>query len=431
MKITFRQFWFVIAIMTIALNALLITGCNGEETSEGSSPTSGPPTEAKKYDALNLYSTSWDTDSSGQSYGSADQIKLSHFSTVKPKQGDVLKFKISGTSSKELKNFQITLFQMQGTNWDTYKWLGASSCVLLPSSFNDYTTEEVTLYNSPNSNDIYVSLNDVLWQKDSDGNYTVGDDGSERFPSTTKNGDIIATITDFSISLVKDSGNGTPGGGGSGGDGWLGNTLTITNAQVYEYDDVKDTFSPSNKTVTGLSYVVHDYSIKSLTEIINGSSSVTLKNGKLNISMGTPKASALTTFDNIVGSSGINSSAKIFRFLSIYNNLNFDDDTIGILQISESGLIEYWYCDRDVNISAKFIYEDDRATSYALNLKTGWNSVIPSYKLESEGNYIETIITGKPSSNSRWIMDHIHMSSGGGGGIPPVVVGGGGSDNQP
>jgi hypothetical protein len=426
---TKKRLW-VIPIITLALTLALVE-CGGEETPGETSRTDGPPTVAE-YDALNLYSTTWDTDSSGQSYGSADQIKLSDFSTVKPKQGDVLKFKISGTSSKELKNFQITLFQMQGTNWDTYKWLGASSCVTLPSSFNDYTTDEVTLYNAPNSNAIYVSLNDVLWQKDSDGNYTVGD-GSERFPSSTKNGDIIATITNFSISLVKDSGNGTPGVN-SGGDGWLGNTLTITNAQVYEYDGV-NTFSPSNKTVTGLSYVVQesDYSIKSLTEIINGSPSVTLKNGKLNISMGTPKASALTTFNTIVGSSGINSSAKIFRFLFIYNNLNFDDDTISILQISESGFIEYWYCDRDVNISAKFIYEDDRApTSYALNLKTGWNSVIPSYKMESEGNYIETISTGKPSSNSRWIMEHMSGSGsdGGGGGIPPVVVGGS-SDNQP
>jgi len=69
-----------------------------------------------------------------------------------------------------------------------------------------------------------------------------------------------------------------------GEDGSLGDTLTIAGAQVYGWD-VDKPGSPYTGTIEGLNYIGN----RLLTDVINGTPSVTLTNGILNVTLGTPK----------------------------------------------------------------------------------------------------------------------------------------------
>jgi len=112
-----RLFGLAVVIAAIALNAMLITGCN-DEPDDSSTHSDG------KYDIIYLKANHWTGSSnSGEQWTSGEQIKLSDFTDVKPKQGDVLKLKISGVSDKELKNFKIELFN-HNSDWSESRYCG-------------------------------------------------------------------------------------------------------------------------------------------------------------------------------------------------------------------------------------------------------------------------------------------------------------------
>jgi uncharacterized repeat protein (TIGR02543 family) len=210
MKNTIKLFG-IIAMVAIIAFAMAFASCGD---GGGEPQDSQDPPEVAHYESIELTSSSWENEGgSGENYGSGARIKLSDFTNVKPKQGDVLQFKISGASNKELKNFKIELFHVTGDDWGTYAWLGNSSpAVELSSPFVDYLTNEFIIEEAPSNRTIYVALTNVLWQKNSDGEYIVGDARSERFPPNTPDGTVMATISNFSISLVvadDDHGGGT------------------------------------------------------------------------------------------------------------------------------------------------------------------------------------------------------------------------------
>jgi hypothetical protein len=163
-----------------------------------------PPPEVANYPLINLTATKWGgADGSAEQWTTGTQIKLSDFTTVKPKKDDVLTFKISGTASEQINNCRIAIFQMQGDNWDTYKWVGESEIDILPNPFEDCIIVCI-IWDDPVPNGVfYVEVINTLWQKGASGEYT--HNSGQTLPPETENGDVMATISNFSISLVVDS----------------------------------------------------------------------------------------------------------------------------------------------------------------------------------------------------------------------------------
>ena len=180
----------------------------------------------------------------------------------------------------------------------------------------------------------------------------------------------------------------------TGEDGSLGDTLTITNAQVYALDGDKPG-SPFNGTVADLKYALIGTPNPLLTNVINGAPSVTLTNGKLNITLGTPKTSELSSLDFLAGPvQGItvsSSGAKIFRFSGFTTSTEWNGGTT-VNQRSANGSVDYWYCDKDVNVTGKVSSQD-----VAMYLKAGWNSVISTQT---------SIKTGKPTADDKWVVSN-------------------------
>ena len=205
---------FLAAILAFTL-ALAFTACKDDDDDGDDGSKNNPPSVAS-YPSINLTASIWNNATgSGENWSSGNQIKLSDFTTVKPKADDVLKFKISGNASKQMNNFGIEIFQMQGDNWDTYQWLGSSSQDNLPNPFENNIIE-CPIWSAPSPNAVfYVGLINALWQKNSEGVYT--HNSGQTLPPGTQNGDVMATISNFSISLVVDSTGGTDSGGTDGG----------------------------------------------------------------------------------------------------------------------------------------------------------------------------------------------------------------------
>jgi len=187
------------------------------------------------------------------------------------------------------------------------------------------------------------------------------------------------------------------GGGESGGNGSLGSTLTITNAQVYsvEYNDGYQ-FFPFNSTVNNLK--IYNYEDSSLNEIIDGNPIITLVNGKLNVTLGTPKISSLKDPTLPPGITASTSGVKMFQISGFTdgppNATNVFQDK---WEINEQGRaicsVDYYYVNKDVKISGT-----SGTTTVAMNLKAGWNSVF--FNTTQTGNTMET---GTPPADYRWM----------------------------
>ena len=194
-----------------------------------------------------------------------------------------------------------------------------------------------------------------------------------------------------------------PNNGNNGGDGSLGNTLTIKDAQVYMWDGDKPG-SQYNGTVEGL-YIGSTLP----TDVIDGTPSVTLTNGKLNVTLGMPKDSALSNLETILGSipEGVTvspSGAKFFMFMGFTNSAEWNGGTTvtQVYQGSGNRWVTYWYCDKDVNITGKNSGTNNGqplTSDYAMYLKSGWNSVIQT--VTGTG---QSIKNGTPTADDKWVV---------------------------
>ena len=166
-----------------------ITACSSPAGGGGGGSSSGPPTEAT-YNIIYLKAGRWHEDDGrgGENLTSGYQIKLSDFTTVRPKQYDVLRFKISGVLSKELSRFHTQIFQSTGNV--SYKWLGMSDETSLPTHFNERIFDTV-IYDAPDPNSVYYV--ELIKNYDIDSGETLG---------STLNGTTMATISNFKINLV-------------------------------------------------------------------------------------------------------------------------------------------------------------------------------------------------------------------------------------
>jgi len=231
------------------------------------------------------------------------------------------------------------------------------------------------------------------------------------------------------VGCVEDPTDGSGGGdeddliGGDeddliGGDGSMGSTLTITNTQVYSINWSNGATIQFDGTVQGLTCIgvvsrdattVFDEP-KLLNNFIDGNPTVTLTNGKLNITLGTPKASSLNDLNASTMPSGITVSTTGVKTFSISSICNSSGDTdvlqyqpyiVYSLERYPRVLVTYTYSNKDVNISGKST--DAMSTyTYAMNLKAGWNSVIQTI---TEGTSLSVIRkTGKPPDDCTWIV---------------------------
>ncbi|MDR0494120.1 MAG: hypothetical protein LBG95_00620 [Treponema sp.] len=247
--------WALAAILAIFSIMVGFTACDDA----GEEPPQDPP-EVAHYDTLHLGAGRWSgADGSGEHWSSGTGIKLSDFTKIKPKQGDVLQFKISGVSNKVLGNFKIELFQMSDNDWSTFSWIGDSSPVVtLQNSFNDYLLNGVNVSNAPDPDSaIYISLLNISWHKNSDGEYFVGNDDSERIPDYFEDGMTMATISNFSISLVVDGdgndGDGDGDGEENGNSVGFGGPFTIRYRDQFggNYTDLNEYFIGDTVTILG------------------------------------------------------------------------------------------------------------------------------------------------------------------------------------
>jgi len=199
-----------LVITAIAFNILLVTGCDdGSEIikKEYIPQTIIPfvPPEAD-YDKIELKAERWTLESgeSGENWNSYDIIGLSDLIrefNVTPKKGDVLKFKISGTSDVELKYIRFEVFNSLRNTSD--KYLGGSSYLSNLTenglTFNDYEIE-TTISNDPvPGSRIYIQIANALWHKSIDNWYYFE---NETLPSDVLDDTVMATISNFKITLV-------------------------------------------------------------------------------------------------------------------------------------------------------------------------------------------------------------------------------------
>ena len=144
----------------------------------------------------------------GLSYGEqwdGSEIKLYDFIKVIPQKGDTLTFSISGQSDKKMEYFQIIAGQLNSSyDINSYYYLGGSERVELPVSFSGNIFEIPIINDIDPDVDVVLSLIKQLWQKykvDTNEyyNYNYG-----TIPEDIPDGTIMATISNFSISLVGD-----------------------------------------------------------------------------------------------------------------------------------------------------------------------------------------------------------------------------------
>jgi hypothetical protein len=188
------------------------------ETTDDSPPSptakdDSPPPPTATFAEIEFFPSHWGKagEYEAEQWETNNQIKLSSFFTSqKPKEGDVLTFKISGVSNKNLKYISLELGDCLAGDWETYNYLGQSSSgednddrklVDLHSSFTDVLiTVPISNPTVPDAA-IYAQLVNLLWKKNASGKYVFN--SGETLPVGFKKGDVMATIKDFKISLVK------------------------------------------------------------------------------------------------------------------------------------------------------------------------------------------------------------------------------------
>jgi DNA-binding CsgD family transcriptional regulator len=162
---------------------------------------SAPKVEAiasRTYDTINLRAERWKSNQDHGEIWTSKDIKLSSFFTGTLKRG--CKFQISGTVNKELKHVTIDLFQIQ-RNGD-WKWVGAPNVTVAASgSFNIIIDMYYLLFDlAPSDKEVIVQLNNVI---NAFGNIAFGAIDSGKIPEDIPGGTIMATIRDFTISVIQ------------------------------------------------------------------------------------------------------------------------------------------------------------------------------------------------------------------------------------
>ena len=171
-----------------------------------------------------------------------------------------------------------------------------------------------------------------------------------------------------------------------------GNNLSITNVQVF-YSRRRDEPANVSRSFDQINpfFLVNQSGYLSIRQTISGSPTVEIFNGKLNISLGTPYASVLGSFSEWINSNSINPSAITIsnRNTKGFGIFNFGTDNPSFASVFKQNADEdqviFLYVNEPVTVYGIIINEqtsgDFTNTSreeWALDLRTGWNTVIQS-----------------------------------------------------
>jgi len=193
---------FTVRVVETATNAL-VTDVKGDITLVDGK-TEPEPEEViptKIYETFNFTANIWDNErSSGETWSHA--ILLSEFTPYKPEKGDKFTFRLRGTTNAVMNWFGFNIFNFK-YNPFVYQWLGHSDKdVKLSGPFD--VTLTVTIDNEPNFVDEFFNfhMENFFWEWLKDSNEYLYNNGA-KLPEGTQPDDVMATIRNFNISLVK------------------------------------------------------------------------------------------------------------------------------------------------------------------------------------------------------------------------------------
>jgi hypothetical protein len=208
----------------------------------------------------------------------------------------------------------------------------------------------------------------------------------------------FTVIIAFTMTACDNSGggggnnNGTTGGDGNGN----GNT-TISG------ENLRLTGQPvelNGCTTTNFSYqYVGNGQVQPLSTYITGEPRVEISNGKLNISLDTPKNGEMESFNDIFDGPDITISPNNTRCFGIEEFYTSDGLYYLYLYKNDNSYTALIYVDKDVTVNGQYI--DDKFTTKWNNvtLKKGWNY----YVVSKNGNTITCTATRALPSGFKWV----------------------------
>jgi len=193
---------FTVTVVATATN-VLVESVDGEIVVEdGEKVTvSGPVIPVKVYETFVFWAEKWTPTEAFPCYNESwktDPFNLSDFTTHIPTKGDTLTFRFSGTTNKEMKGFEFQIVSWADS--EPWRFIGSSKDYKLSETFDQKF--DVPIYGDPYSNTSGFGLYIVnyLWESGLDGEIYF--DTGDRLPEGAKDGDVMATVRNFRLSLV-------------------------------------------------------------------------------------------------------------------------------------------------------------------------------------------------------------------------------------
>jgi len=199
---------FTVTVTTTATNAL-VTDMAGSITFEGETEpvnlTEKKVTPVKEFETFNFKANIWynSEKSWGEAWGAS--IPLSDFTAHIPQKEDKLTFSLSGTIDQSMQWFNLEIHCLPP--WRTLGWSnyspssGWGNMTAIPSG---YFTKELSIYivedSNPDASELALDIINHFWQVTTNDGLVYSND---RLPEGTKEGDVMATIRNFRISLEK------------------------------------------------------------------------------------------------------------------------------------------------------------------------------------------------------------------------------------
>jgi hypothetical protein len=203
---------------SVVINNTVISSVEGVIAVEG-----GDIITPRTFNTIHLRANRYTNDGSvGEQWDSGNTIKLSDFVNTIPQRNSAFTVRMSGEIDNELRYFRINFGQY---TTDLYYWLGEGSTTdgeSISGRFENCPIGVSIVRDALPDYEIYVSLVNHMWQKNASGEYNFN--YGITIPENIPTGRIMATITNFSISVVGD--DDPPGNGGNPNSG--GGTLTVT-----------------------------------------------------------------------------------------------------------------------------------------------------------------------------------------------------------
>jgi len=324
--------------------------------------------------SINLTANRWGSGEDQEEWISS--IVLSEITGVRPKLGDTYTFKISGTTNKTLERFGLS-FSAHPEDWSEYQWLeSVSEEARLSGTFEK--TFEVFVRKQPN--DGYVIQLDLV--------------NGVPVPASASNGEVLAIISNFEIRLI---GINLPPS--------LSDEIFTTTLPVY-YDTDSITNMTDAKSRTDFSWRKFDddddWETGQLFWAVKPPASVTVRDGNVTISLGTPRWAGTGVYEELTKIPADTGLHELFILATsdskYYIEFRFGDYT----GYSTYGYGYLVYATKDVTVRGYNPRQDfdgggySYPTTFNMDFKKGWN-----YLLYTQ-NDVELTITASTSLPSGW-----------------------------